>query len=140
VRLEIEWPAYPIGPAGDTLYLLIRIVSGAFTGLDGEKIVLGGNDFAAMHADELLCHDGRFVVADPAGDIMFTYEGTSDAPEGAYDRILDGRMPGSMRSTLVVRATSHNGQWRPHQRRPLIGIGSIDARRGLLDFTLLSLP
>ncbi len=140
MRLEIEWLAYAIGPAGDTLYLPFRIVRGSFTGLGGEKTVLGGSDFAAMHADEMLCHDGRFLVGDPAGDIVFTYEGTSDAPEGAYDRILDGRMPGSMRCTLVVRATSHNDQWRPHQRRPLIGLGHLDARRGLLDFTLLSLP
>jgi hypothetical protein len=147
VRLEIELLAYPIGPAGDTLYLPFRIVRGAFTGfaaeqlvLGGEKLVLGGNDFAAMQADEPLRHNGRFLVGDPAGDIVFTYEGTSDAPEGAYERILDGRMPGSMRSTLVVRATSHNDRWRPHQRRPLIGLGNLDARRGLLDFTLLSLP
>ena len=93
-----------------------------------------------MHADERLCHNGRFLVGDPAGDIVFTYEGTSDAPEGAYERILDGRMPGSMRSARVVRAASHNGHWRQHQRRPLIGIGNLDARRGLLEFTLLSLP
>jgi hypothetical protein len=140
VRLEIELLADPIGPAGDTVYLPFRIVRGAFTGFGAQKLVLGGNDFAAMRADELLCHSGRFLVDDPAGDIVFTYEGTSDAPEGTYERILDGRMPGSMRSTLVVRATSHNGQWRPHQRRPLIGLGNLDARRGLLDFTLVSLP
>ncbi len=140
MRLEIELLANPIGPAGDTLYLPFRIVHGAFTGFGEKKPVIGGNDFATMHADELLCHNGRFLVRDLAGDIVFTYEGTSDAPEGAYELILDGRMPASMQSTLIVRATSHNDQWRSHQRRPLIGLGNLDARRGLLEFTLLALP
>ena len=140
VRLETELLSYPVGPAGDTLYLPFRIVRGALTGLGAEKLVLGGNDFAAMHADEMLCHDGRFLVGDSAGDIVFTYEGVSDAPEGAYDHILDGRMPDGMRTTLVMSATSHNAQWRPHQRRPLIGVGNFDARRGRLDVTLLSPP
>jgi hypothetical protein len=139
LRLDIELLVYPIGPAGDTLHLPFRVVRGAFTGLRNKKLVVSGNDFTTLRAGKCVCHSGRLLVGDPAGDIVFTYEGTSEAPEGAYDGILEGRMPGNMRSTLVVCATSHNEQWRPHQRRPLIGLGNLDARRGLFEFTVLSL-
>lgn len=130
----------PIGPAGDTLYVPLRITGGAVTGLGAAKAVLGGIDFALMHPDEKLTHCGRFVARDCAGDILFWYDGTSEATEGAYDELLDYRLPGGIPARLIVRTVSTNPEWRSLNRRPLVGIGTIDAAAGELDFVLHTVP
>lgn len=140
VKVDLALIASPIGPAGDTLYVPLRITGGVVTGLGADKAVLGGSDFALMHADERLTHCGRFVARDCAGDILFWYDGTSDANEGAYDELLDLRLPGRIPARLIVRTVSTHPEWRSLNRRPLVGIGTVDAAAGELDFVLQTVP
>ena len=116
----------------------MRIIGGSVTGLGSEKRVMCGTDFAAMYGDEKLVHNGNVVIADPAGDVLLWYDGPSQAEEGAYDDLLDGRLPGKIPSRLSVRVISTGPAWRTLKRRPLLGVGSFDGTSGTLEFTVLS--
>lgn len=93
-----------------------------------------------MYADEKLTHNGQFVVVHSAGDIMFSYAGTSQAPEGAYDELVDGQIPGQMPCRLTVLTASTNRAWRSRNRQPLVAVGTFDGVARQFDLTLLSLP
>jgi hypothetical protein len=139
VVVYVEGLTAAIGPAGDSVYVPLRINGGSLTGCGADKEVLCGTDFALMYADERLVHNGNFVVADPGGDILMWYDGSSQAAEGAYDEILDGRLPGKIASCLSIRSMSAAPEWKRFNRRPLLGVGSFDGRAGTLEFTLLSI-
>ena len=128
-----------IGPAGDTVYIPMRITGGQIIGLGAQKTILSGSDFAAMYADEQFVHNGNFAAADPAGDIIFWYDGVSQAGEGAYDQVLDGQLPGKIPCRLSIRSISTNPDWKQLNRRPLLGVGSFDGTAGRLEFTLFSI-
>jgi hypothetical protein len=138
IVLTFEGLTAAIGPAGDNVYVPMRITGGSVTGLGSEKRVICGTDFAVMYGDEKLVHNGNVVIADPAGDILLWYDGPSQAEEGAYDDLLDGRLPGKIRSRLSVRVISTGPTWRTLKRRPLLGVGSFDGTSGSLEFTVLS--
>jgi hypothetical protein len=139
VVIEIESLARPIGPAGDAIYMPLGVAGGRVEGIGSDKQIVGGADIAVAHADEKIAHQGMCVVADPAGNIIIWFEGTSQAEEGAYDDLLDGVYPPRIRSRLAVRIASTNPEWRSFDRRPLIGAGSFDANAGVLEFVILSL-
>jgi hypothetical protein len=136
--IVVEGLTAAIGPAGDAVYAPMRIAGGSMRGIGSEKSIVGGTDFAIMYADEKLVHNGNLVVADPAGDILIWYDGSSQADEGAYDELLEGRLPANIPCRLAIRAVSTNPAWRPLNRRPLLGIGSFDGNAGTLELTILS--
>lgn len=138
IVIRFEALTAAIGPAGDALYVPMRIVGGHITGAGPERRVISGTDVAVMYADEKLVHNGCFVIADPTGDILVWYDGPSQASEGAYDDLLDGQLPGRCPCRLSVRTISTGPEWRSLNRRPLLGVGSFDGVAGTLDFTLLS--
>ncbi len=138
IVITLEGLTAAIGPAGDALYVPMRITGGSATGAGAEKYVVCGTDFAVMHADEKLVHHGNFVIADPAGDILVWYDGPSQAAEGAYDDLVDGLLPRSASCRLSVRTISTGPEWHALNRRPLLGVGSFDGTTGTLDFALLS--
>jgi hypothetical protein len=140
ITVAIEPLTTAIGPAGDTLYVPFRITGGKLSGLEPAASSVTGTDFVLMYADEKLTHHGQFVVAHPAGDIMFSYSGTSQASEGAYDELLEGDFPGTMPCKLTVRTASTHREWRSLNRQPLIAVGTFDCVAGQLDIMLLSMP
>jgi hypothetical protein len=139
VLIRVEQFARPIGPAGDAVHVPMRITGGRVSGLGVEKYVVGGVDMAVMNADESLTHNGTCVIADPLGNTILWYDGSSQAEEGAYDDLLDGVLPSKIRSRLCVRITSTNPEWRSFNRRPLLAVGSFDGSAGTLEFVILSL-
>jgi hypothetical protein len=139
ILIVLEASTSAIGPAGDVLYLPLRITGGTLTGMGPEKRIICGTDFAEMYADEKLVHNGNLVVADPAGDILIWYDGTSQAREGAYDDLLEGKLPESATTRLSIRTISTNPAWRALNKKPLLGIGSFSATATTLELTLLSL-
>jgi hypothetical protein len=140
ITISIEPLTAAIGPAGDMLYLPFRITGGTLSGMDAQTASITGTDFAVMYADEKLTHNGQFLVAHPAGDIMFSYAGTSEAPEGAYDELVEGQIPGKLPCKLTVQTASTNREWRSRNRQPLIALGTFDGAAGQFDLVLLSLP
>jgi len=140
ITVAIEPLTTAIGPAGDMLYVPFRITGGTIGGLEPDTGSITGTDFAVMFADEKLTHNGQFVVTHPAGDIMFSYAGTSQAPEGAYDELLEGNVPGKIPCKLTVQTASMHREWRSLNRQPLIAIGTFDGIEGQLDIVLLSMP
>ncbi len=140
ITIAIEPLTTTIGPAGDALYVPFRITGGTLGGLELETRLIAGTDFALMYADGKLTHHGQFVVAHEAGDIMFSYTGTSQAPEDAYDELLDGKLPGKIPCKLTVQTASTHREWRPWNRQPLIAVGTFDGDAGKLDVVLLSMP
>jgi hypothetical protein len=139
IVIMLEGVTAAIGPAGDALYVPMRITGGTVTGDGSTKRVICGTDFAVMYADEKLVHNGNFVIADPAGDILVWYDGPSQAAEGAYDELLDGHLPGKIPCRLSVRSVATGPEWRALNRRPLLGMGSFDGADGTLEFTILSI-
>jgi hypothetical protein len=139
VVLTLEALTAAIGPAGDNVYVPMRITGGTVTGVGPKKSIICGTDFALMFADEKLVHDGNFVIADPAGDVLIWYDGASQAAEGAYDDLLDGQLPGKIPCRLGVRSISTGPEWRSLNRRPLAGVGWFDGAAGTLEFTLISI-
>ncbi len=139
IVLTLEGLTAAIGPAGDRLYVPLRITSGTVTGGGAANRVHSGTDFAVMYADEKLVHNGNFIIDDPAGDILVWYDGPTQAAEGAYDDLFDGRLPGKSPCRLSVRTISTSPEWRTLNRRPLLGVGSFDGTTGTLEFTLLSI-
>jgi hypothetical protein len=139
VQIRIEELASPVGPAGDAVYVPLRITGGRVLGLGTEKHIIGGADLAVMNADESLVHSGTCVVADPQGNTILWYDGASQAEEGAYDDLLDGTLPPKIRSRLCIRIASTNPEWRSFNRRPLLGVGSFDGPSGKIEFVILSL-
>jgi hypothetical protein len=137
VTLVVRAMTAAIGPTGDDLYLPLRIDGGIVAGAGADLNVLGGSDFAVMHADEMLEHHGMLVAADPAGEVIFWYDGASRAPEGAYDDVIDGRLPDSVSCVLSVRIRSTNVRWRALNRLPLLGAGTFAGGSASLDFTVL---
>ena len=133
------WPAGVIGPAGDELQVPLQITGGRVAGLGADKQILFGVDFATMRSDEKLLHNGSCVIADPHGNILVSYDGTSQGEEGAYDDVLEGRCALRIPSRLSVRMTSTNPDWRWLDQWPLLGIGWFDGGAGTFDFTLLAL-
>jgi hypothetical protein len=129
-----------IGPAGDVLHLPFAIVGGIAEGTDVGGTIVAGVDFTAVYADEKILHDGRFVVSDPAGDVIVRYEGTSQAQEGAYDALLEGELPGPLPGRFSARAESTRPAWRRLNRVPLLGSGVFDATAATLTITLLLMP
>jgi hypothetical protein len=140
MTIAIEPLTATIGPAGDMLYVPLRITGGKLCGIEPETGSFAGTDFAVMYADEKLTHHGQFVVAHPAGDVMFSYTGTSQAPEGAYDQLLEGRFPRQMPCKLTVQTASTRREWRSWNRQPLVAVGTFDGVAGRLEIVLLSLP
>lgn len=140
IIIAIEPLTATIGPAGDMLYVPFRITGGTFSGMEPQMSSITGTDFAVMYADEKLTHHGQFVVAHPAGDIMFSYAGTSEAPDGAYDEMLEGQFPAEIPCKLTVQTASTHPEWRPWNRRPLIAVGTFDGVAGRFDIVLLSMP
>lgn len=138
IVLMLEGLTAAIGPAGDNVYVPMRVTGGTLAGTGPTRRVLCGTDFAVMYADEKLVHNGNFVVADPAGDILVWYDGPSNAADGAYDDLLDGRLPGKSPCRLSVRTVSTGPEWRTLNRRPLLGVGAFNGTTGTLEFTLLS--
>ena len=137
IAIALEGSIAPVGPAGDALYVPLRITGGNVLGENTGGRILCGMDIAVMYADEKLMHNGRFVVADPAGDVLVWYDGPSQGAEGAYDDLLDGRLPVNIPSRLHVRIISTAPGWRPFNRRPLLGVGSFNGLARTLDFTVL---
>jgi hypothetical protein len=127
-----------IGPAGDRLYVPLRITGGHIVGVGSDKNILSGDDLAIMYADEKLMHDGRFVVEDASGDMLVWYTGTTLAGDGAYDELLEGQLPVAAPCRLSVEVVSAGLAWRSLTRRPLLGVGSFDGQTGRLDVTILS--
>ncbi len=113
ILIALEPIARAIGTAGDRLYLPLRITGGSITGLGHERKILSGDDFAVMYADEKLVHNGRFVAADPVGDMMVWYAGTTEANEGAYDDLIDGQLPRVASCRMNVVFVSAALRWRP---------------------------
>jgi hypothetical protein len=140
ITIAIEPLTTAVGPAGDVLYVPFRITGGTLSGLGSPAGAVTGTDFALMYADEKLTHHGQFVVAHAAGDIMFSYSGTSQAPVGAYDELLEGKLPGKIPCKLTVQTVSTHREWRSWNRRPLIAVGTFDGETGQLDVMLLSMP
>jgi hypothetical protein len=138
VTIRLEALARPTGPAGDAVFVPLRIVGGRVSGLGGEKHIVGGADIAVMNADEKLVHNGTCVVADPSGNTILWYDGASTAQEGAYDDLTDGVFPPKIPSRLCVRIASTNPEWRKFNRKPLLGDGSFDGVAGVLQFVILS--
>jgi hypothetical protein len=136
--IALEPLTSPVGPAGDRLYVPLRITGGRVSGVGSDKKILSGVDFAIIYADEKLTHDGRFVVEDPAGDLLVWYTGTTLADEGAYDDVLDGQLPASAPCRLSIELISTALAWRTLVRRPLLGVGSFDGLTGRLEMTILS--
>jgi hypothetical protein len=139
VLLRIEELARPVGPAGDAIYVPLRITGGRVIGVGAEKDIVGGADIAVMNADESLVHNGTCVVSDPLGNTILWYDGASQAEEGAYDDLVDGTPPPKVRSRLCIRIASTNPEWRSFNRRPLLGVGFFDWSAGNLEFVILSL-
>jgi hypothetical protein len=133
ISIAIEPLTTTIGPAGDILYLPFWISGGVLSGLDPEASAITGTDFACMYADEKLVHQGQFVVAHPDGDIMFSYAGTSQALQGAYDELLDGKLPQRIPCKLTVQTSSTHREWRLWNRQPLIAVGTFDGVARQLD-------
>jgi hypothetical protein len=140
ITIAIEPLTAVIGPAGDMLYVPFRITGGTLSGMEPETGSITGTDFAVMYADEKLTHHGQFVVAHPAGDIMFSYTGTSQAPEGAYDELLEGQFPGKIPCRLAVQTASTHRAWVSWNRQPLIAVGTFDGVAARLDIVLLTMP
>ncbi len=138
IVLTFEGVTAAIGPAGDNVYVPLRITGGMVSGPGPAKRIICGTDFAVMYADEKFVHNGNFVIADPAGDILVWYDGPSQAGEGAYDDLLDGQLPAKSACRLSVRTVSTGPEWRTLNRRPLLGVGTFDGATGTLEFTLLS--
>jgi hypothetical protein len=138
--IALESLTSPIGPAGDRLYVPLRITGGSVIGVGSEKKILSGDDFAVMYADEKLMHKGRFAVEDPIGDILVWYTGATLAGNGAYDELLDGQPPGVAPCRLSVVFVSTGLPWRSLTRRPLLGVGSFDGVAGRLNVPVLSVP
>jgi len=136
--INVEGLVSPIGPAGDAVYVPMRISGGRIIGVDLEKHVISGSDFATMHADEAFEHNGRLVVGDPAGDILISYFGVSQAAEGAYDELLDGTLPRETPCRLNVQVWSTSPHWRALNRKPLLGVGTFEGSSGTLDVVVLS--
>jgi hypothetical protein len=138
IVIALEPLTSAIGPAGDRLFVPLRITGGSIKGVGCEKRILGGDDFAVMYADEKLTHDGRFVAEDPVGDVLVWYTGASLAGEGAYDDLLDGQLPVAASTRLSVIFVSTGTLWRSLTRGPLFGVGSFDGVAGRLDVTVLT--
>jgi hypothetical protein len=129
----------PVGPAGDLLHLPLRITGGTVTRFGADNEVVCGTDFALMYADGRLAHDGRFAAGNGEDAVLFRYGGFSAAGIDAYDALLDGQVPARAPSELVVCTASTCAEWRLHNRRPLVGIGTIDLSAGELVFILRTL-
>ncbi len=138
ILIALEGIIAAIGPTGDALYVPMRITGGKAVGPGPERRIIGGSDIAVMHGDETFVHDGNFVIADPAGDVLVFYNGPSAAAEGTYDDVLDGRLPGRSACRLSVRTVSTSPTWRALNRRPLLGVGFYDGSIGRLEFTILT--
>jgi hypothetical protein len=138
VVVALEGMVAAIGPAGDALYVPMRITGGSVVGVGPEGRIVGGSDIAVMYGDEMFVHNGTFIIADPAGDIVVWYDGPSAAAEGSYDDVLDGRLPGRSACRLNVRTISTGPKWRSLNRRPLLGVGFYDGSSGTLEFTILT--
>jgi len=138
VVVTLEGIAAAIGPAGDNVYVPMRITGGIVTGVGLAKTVAFGTDFAVMYADEKLVHNGNFIVSDPAGDILIWYDGPSQAREGAYDELLDGQLPPKIPCRFRLRSISTGPEWKLLNRQPLLGVGSFDGTAGTLEFVVLS--
>jgi hypothetical protein len=134
--MTFETTASAIGPAGDVLFVPMRIAGGTVTG--PERRIAYGTDVVSIFADERLVHNGNFVVSDPAGDLIVWFDGTSQGLEGAYDGSIDGTLPGSLRSHFSVRAVSANALWRSLNDDTLFGVGSFDGANRWLAFTVFS--
>lgn len=139
ITLSIELIAQPIGPAGDLLHVPLRITGGTVRSFGTEDDVVCGTDFASMYADGRLAHDGQFAAAGGEGAVLFRYGGFSAAGIDAYDALLDGLAPARSSSELVVCTASASAPWRLLNRRPLVGIGTIDLSAGALEFILRTL-
>jgi hypothetical protein len=137
VVVALQALAAAIGPAGDVLYVPLRVTGGVVAGIGNAKAV-AGTDFLSVYADEQIVHNGNLVITDPGGDVVMWYDGPSTAQEGAYDDILEGRFPKRSPCRLHVRSVSTNPEWRSLNRRPLLGVGAFDGTAGTLDFTLLT--
>lgn len=138
MMISFEPLAATIGPAGDRLFVPLRITGGGIFGVGSDKKILSGDDFAIMYADEKLVHDGRFVAQDPGGDILVWYTGATFARDGAYDGLLDGQLPAAAPCRLSIEFVSTGLPWRSLCRRPLLGVGSFDGTAGRLEVTVLS--
>jgi hypothetical protein len=138
IVIALERLTSAIGPAGDRLYVPLRITGGSIKGVGCEKRILAGDDFAVMYADEKLTHEGRFVAEDPVGDVLVWYTGASVAGEGAYDDLLDGHLPATASCRLSLVFVSTGTLWRSLNRRPFVGVGSFDGVAGRLDVMVLS--
>lgn len=137
VELNVEGVTAAIGPVGDSVQIPLLVTGGFVTSAGAPKAVLCGTDFARMEPDERLVHNGNVAVANPAGDVLLWYDGVSEAAEGAYDDVLDGRLPGRIQTRLSVRVLSTAPEWRQFTGRSLLGVGAFDGDAGTLDFTLL---
>jgi len=137
VAITFEAATLPIGPAGDVLFLPMRVTGGTVTGLGPARAVVYGTDFASVFADEKFVHNGNLVVSDPAGNVLLWFDGTSQAEEGAYDGVIEGTLPGPLPSRLSVRVVSTNPLWKSLNKLPLLGVGSFDGANRTLAFALL---
>jgi hypothetical protein len=136
VAMTFETTASAIGPAGDILFLPMRITGGMVS--DPERAIVFGTNFVSVRADERLMHNGNLVVSDPAGDLLLWFDGTSQGQEGAYDDALDGTLPGPLATHFSVRAISANPLWKALNNAPLFGVGSFDGANRTLTFALVS--
>ena len=139
IVIALEGVTSAIGPAGDALYVPMRITGGSAFGAGPGRHIVCGSDFAVMHGDENFVHNGNFIVADPAGDVLVWYDGPSAAVEGTYDKLLDGQLPGRSACRLSVRTVSTNPEWRSLNRTPLLGVGYYDGSIGTIEFAILTI-
>jgi len=139
ITLSIEFIVQPIGPAGDLIHLPLRITGGTVTSFGADNNVVCGTDFVSMYADGRLAHDGRFAAGGGEGAVLFRYGGFSAAGVDAYDALLDGLAPPRSSSELVVCTASASAPWRFLNRRPLVGIGTMDLSAGAFEFILRTL-
>lgn len=136
IVIECTMLSRPIGPAGDVLYVPFYFSGGNIQSGQSTNPVRGGGDFAAMHFDEKMIHEGRFLVQSENDAALFFYNGTSQGPDGTYDALLEGRMPATMTSALSVRCIAAAPQWRDLNRLHLPATGTVDIAAGILKMTV----
>jgi hypothetical protein len=66
------------------------------------------------------------------------YAGPTLARDGAYDELLDGRLPACAPCRLSIELISTAPAWRSWTRRPLLGVGGFDGPAGRLEMTVVS--
>lgn len=135
VVIECTMLSKPIGLAGDVLYVPFYFSSGKIQFGQSTGVVCGDGDFAAIHFDEKMIHEGRFLVQSENGAALFFFNGTSQGADGTYDALVEGRLPGTLSSAFSVWCISADAQWRDLNWLHLPATGTVDIAAVNLEMT-----